>query len=107
MRILFLGPRVTKYDTRTPEREPLGGTQSAVASLSRELAALGNEVVVVNGVEPHVSDGVRFVNLPCDADMINRFDAMVVVGSTMGQIVRDLDVTIPLILWCHHAADQA
>ena len=108
MKIMFIDLMGLAYDTTTPFKAPMGGTQSAVAYLSKELAALGNQVTVINGVpEPRESDGVHFTCLPCPTEIMNEFDVIVVVAAAIGQTIRGLGVTRPMILWCHHAADQS
>jgi len=108
MKILFLDLMGLAYDTTSPFKMPLGGTQSAVAYLSKELAALGHDVMVINGVpEPRETDGVRFDSLPCPTHVMNEFDVIVLVAAAIGQTIRGLGVTRPMILWCHHAHDQA
>ncbi len=108
MKILFIDLMGLAYDTQTPFKSPMGGTQSAVSYLSKELAALGNEVTVINGVpEPRMTDGVQFTSLPCPTDVMNSFDVIVLVAAAIGDKIRQLGVTRPMILWCHHASDQA
>ncbi len=108
MKILFLDLMGLPYDTTTPYKTPLGGTQSAVTYLAKELAALGNQVKVINGVpEPRETDGVQFSSLPCPTEEMNSFDVIVMVAASIGQTIRGLGVTRPMILWCHHAHDQA
>lgn len=106
MRILIFDPMLVDYDTRSPETKPLGGTQSAILYLARELAGLGNKVTVINGAEPRTTDGVQFINPPLSAEIANGFDVMVVSSTAIGHLIRNLGITIPLILWCHHANDQ-
>jgi len=107
MKILIVDPSCWPYDTRTPAQRSLGGTQSAVVYLARELARLGHQPVVVNGVpEPVTTEGVGFLALPIETPYINSFDVIVVVGGAMGRILRDIGATRPLVLWCHHATDQ-
>ncbi len=107
MKILFFDPSGWNYDTTTPGKSPLGGTQSAVAYLSARLADIGHEVMVINGVpNPTFIDGVRFTALPCPTTVMNEFDVMITVGTSLGRTVRDTGYTGPLVLWCHHANDQ-
>jgi len=108
MKILFIDLMGLAYDTQTPFKSPLGGTQSAVAYLTKELAALGNDVTVINGVpEPRETDGVHFTSLPCPTEVMNSFDVIILVAAAIGEKIRQLGVTRPMILWCHHASDQA
>lgn len=108
MKILFVDLMGIAYDTTTPFTSPMGGTQSAVAYLSKELVELGHEVMVINGVsEPRETDGVRFTCLPCPTEEMNSYDVIVLVAAAIGLTIRGLGVTRPMILWCHHAPDQS
>ena len=49
MKIAFLDLSGIDFDPLTPETKPLGGMQSAVCYLSRELARRGHEVTLFNG----------------------------------------------------------
>ena len=107
MKILFVDPMGFAYNTRTPTRSPLGGTQSAVLYLSQALAALGHAVTVINGVEAtEVSDAVTFTPFPYSTADMNAQDLIVVVAAPLGQRLRQLGVDRPIVLWCHHATDQ-
>lgn len=62
------------YDGRDLERKPLGGTESSVIRLSRELARRGHDVTVLSNCETAVEDhGVRWQPLggalPRDCDL--------------------------------------
>jgi len=106
MKILFFEPSGWIYDTTTPLKAPLGGTQSAVAYLSAALVRAGAGVMVVNGVpQPIVSDGVHFVG-DCSTELLNGFDIVVVVSAAAGSRLRAIGCRTPMVLWCHHAADQ-
>jgi predicted O-linked N-acetylglucosamine transferase (SPINDLY family)/GR25 family glycosyltransferase involved in LPS biosynthesis len=61
MKIVFVDQMQTKpYTPNTPAHAPLGGTQSAICYYVRELAKLGYELVLVNGVsEACEEDGVH------------------------------------------------
>jgi hypothetical protein len=108
MKIAFIDPYPYPYNAETPLKQPLGGTQSAVAYLSAELVRLGAHVTVVNGVEePATSAGVSFVpKAMLSARFLNQFDAAVVVAGAQGRTLRDHGVTVPMVLWCHYAPDQ-
>ncbi|TAF85606.1 MAG: hypothetical protein EAZ49_25965 [Oscillatoriales cyanobacterium] len=59
MKIGFLDTYTWDYNIETPYREPLGGTQSAICYLAEALAALGNEVFLLNNTsEPGMWRGV-------------------------------------------------
>lgn len=107
MKILFIDPIQLVYDTTTPARQPLGGTQSAVVYLTAALARIGHEVAVINArPEPTETDGVRFLSLPMPSTEMNGYDAIVLVSRAMAGIVRGVGCDRPLALWCHHATDQ-
>jgi glycosyltransferase involved in cell wall biosynthesis len=48
MNILILARMTTAFDGSTVEKQPLGGSESALLYMSRELAALGHRVVIFN-----------------------------------------------------------
>jgi glycosyltransferase involved in cell wall biosynthesis len=108
MNVLFFDPTQWVYDADTPFQRPLGGTQSAVSYLTPELAKLGINVTVLNGIqEPSLSRGVQFRPLPCLTEELNSFDVIVVVSSPRaGLSVRSVGCDRPMVLWCHHAVDQ-
>jgi glycosyltransferase involved in cell wall biosynthesis len=107
VKILFIDPMGFAYDAHTPCVSPLGGSQSALVYLAIELARQGVEVVVVNGIgTPVISEGLQFTHLPCSADFMNDFDAIVLAAAARGHMVRMAGARVPMILWCHHAADQ-
>jgi glycosyltransferase involved in cell wall biosynthesis len=108
MKIVFVDPAPLDYTSETPLNEPLGGAQSAVAYLSAELARQGEEVCVINGVaEERMSSGVQFLGLNrLTVDLLDRFDAVVMVSEAQGHRLRAAGVKAPMFLWCHHAHDQ-
>lgn len=61
MKIVFVDQMKTKpYTPNTPAHAPLGGTQSAICYYVSELAKLGHELILVNGVaEACEEDGVH------------------------------------------------
>ncbi len=52
MKILFACLTPVTFDAGTPEREPLGGTESCVCYLARQLAANGHEVSLMTRDAP-------------------------------------------------------
>jgi glycosyltransferase involved in cell wall biosynthesis len=110
MRVAFLDPANWDYDSATPLRRPLAGSQSALCYLAVELARAGHEVAVLNGIAVAGEyDGVRFLNMRDGATgvFLNRFDALVVLNLADALFLQqDLDIRIPKVLWLSHAHDQ-
>lgn len=110
MRLMFID--VTRdFGLATPLEMPLGGTQSAVAYLARELKDAGHDVTIANATErDRIEDGVRFVpwqRFPVEgaADM----DAIIPVLAPPAWIecLHQTYAGKPVWLqWCHHDANQ-
>lgn len=71
------------YDGSTLAKRGLGGSESAVILMSRELAALGFDVTVINNcidreVSPGVYDGVRYIDHSAVPTITNpKFDVVI------------------------------
>ncbi|MDQ0454962.1 glycosyltransferase family 4 protein [Rhizobium paknamense] len=109
MKILFFIPFAPDFDPQTPYERPLGGTESAVAYLSAELARAGATVTLLNPRAPErVVQGVRVV--PPQAfspDQVRSQDLVVVVSGAFGQKLRQsIGPSTPMVLWCHLMSDQ-
>ena len=91
------------YTADTPFEAPLGGTESAAVYLAVELAARGHAVTFINFTS--TPGRYRNVDFPGAAavsrDMLNSFDAVVVVSRAIGKRIRETGVTVPLVLWQH------
>lgn len=113
MRLLFID--ITReFHLNTPLETPLGGLQSAICYLARELAAAGHRVTVANGVsEPVTEDGVHFIpwqRYPLqggpDLDAVIPTLVPPELMKLWHAAFRD-NYNAPLwLLWCHHDADQ-
>src|SRR5690348_15577364 len=83
MNILFVSKHL-QYNVATPEREPLGGSESCLSYLARALAARGHNLTVMLNLPPETPDmlmGVRHVPLAYAASKAffeaSQFDAIV------------------------------
>lgn len=111
MLIAFLDVSPIDYTPATPYERPIGGTQSAAAYLSVELARRGHTVFLINSTTtPGVYSDVTCLNLSEGGPgaFLNGFDVVVVVSGTLGTYMRQAEkVTTRMVLWAHMAHDQA
>ncbi len=111
MRIAFVDFTPWDYTPLTPDKAPLGGTQSAVCYLARQLAADGQAVSLINGAaRPALVEGVAVVPLTDVGAERVLADCQVAVLISTGHAVRKLKALLArdarLVLWTQHAADQ-
>src|SRR3984893_8646854 len=103
MRIAFCDPTALDYTVETPERRPLGGSQSALCYLAVELAALGHSISVINNTStPGHYRGVNCThfNLGLSPTVLNGFDVVVVLNQALGAAMRQkYRADVPLVLW--------
>ncbi len=107
MRLAFVDSSGWNYDASTPYEQPMGGSQSALCYLAPELIKHGHTVYVFRGTgAPSLCGGAVFAP-QADAEdpgALNTFDAVISLNAVQGRTFRDkLDVTVPLLLWLHHA----
>ena len=110
MHIAFLDMSGWQYTVDTPYCQPLGGSQSGMCYLAVELVRLGHAVTIINGNQaPTECCGVQLrntseINSP---RFLNSFDTVVVLNGAIGRLLRrDFRVTVPMVFWIHHAANQ-
>lgn len=111
MKILFVNLSPLRFDVSTPEKEPLGGTESCVAYLATELAKT-NEVWLLANTQATVSRSVRHLDINAHFEpsffATQRFDVIVVVSAVAAvPTFRRLSPSSKIILWSHMAPDQA
>jgi len=103
MRIAFFDPSLLDYTVETPERRPLGGSQSALCYLAVELAALGHSVSIISNTStPGHYRGVNCTHFSfgLSTSVINGFDVLVVLNQALGTALRQkYRVSVPLVLW--------
>ncbi|MCU0547382.1 MAG: tetratricopeptide repeat protein [Oscillatoriaceae cyanobacterium Prado104] len=108
MKIAFLDTYTWDYTIETPYRQPLGGTQSAICYLAEALAALGNEVFLLNNTSVSgMSRGVNCKRRTADAEnlkLMRSLDVLILVNiaGKVGQIKPHLGEQTKLILWIHN-----
>jgi len=106
MKLLFIDLSPRAYDCLTGLSEPLGGTQSAVAGLSKALALRGHDVTVVNGVaEPREVENVKFIS-QSEKVQPNDYDILIPVSVPLGRKLKSVGCTKPIVLWAHHDSNQ-
>ncbi len=108
MRITFADFSGWDFHVGSVDLIPLGGTQSAVCYLLRELARQQHDVTLVSSTsQPGVHHGVQCAAWPPSAVIDPRWldtDAFVcVLSAGNGTMLRPaLPPRVPLILWCQH-----
>lgn len=93
MRIAFYDPGPRDYTIETLEREPVGGTESAMLYLAEALTGLGHEVAIINGTSrPGAYRRIEHVArmAGCRTDFLTSFDAVVMISAPIGERFRQL-----------------
>jgi glycosyltransferase involved in cell wall biosynthesis len=110
VRILFLHRTIVDYTTETPYLQAIGGTESALAYLAAELAALGHRVqLLTNTSAPGTYRGVECLNhrAALTRALVDAANVIVVSNESAARELRDkFGAAKPLVLWCQHADDQ-
>jgi glycosyltransferase involved in cell wall biosynthesis len=114
MKLLFVNNQPVRFNVETPAREPLGGTESAIAYLARQLAANGHDITVMAELPPGTPErlgGVRHlpITLIQDATFFatQDFDAVIAVSAPMlAQSLRQMAPRALHIAWLHALPDQ-
>jgi glycosyltransferase involved in cell wall biosynthesis len=110
MRIAFLDLSGFQFTVNTPYERPLGGSHSALCYLAVELARLGHEITIFNGVPSSSNRGsveVEHFENARTPGKLNRFDVVVVLNLAIGRTLRHgVGITKPIVLWTGHAHDE-
>ena len=113
MKLCFLHPGQMQFNVDTPFHQPLGGTESALAYLAIELAALGHQITLLSNTEDTgMMRGVTCLNyarqIETDYLASQAFDGIVVINATrLGPILKKrLNEGTQLILWATLDVDQ-
>jgi glycosyltransferase involved in cell wall biosynthesis len=100
------------YDVRTPQVQPLGGSQSALCYLATALARRGERVTTLTGAtKPRTVLGVqclRHEEIP--VEVFSAADTLTIVLNGPADAIRAIREVIPAgkpaVLWTQHAHDQ-
>jgi glycosyltransferase involved in cell wall biosynthesis len=101
VRVVFADDGI-RFDGRTLDNEPLGGVESSVTFLVRELAKRGHQVSVHNRCEQAIScDGVEWIplsrGLPEEADLY--------IANRADQLIGQIPKARKSIFWIHNPAN--
>lgn len=111
MKILFINASGLQYDVATPDVKPLGGTESSICYLARELASRGHTIFLAGGDHHKNVMNVTHVNFNAinDHNFFNTLDFDVIVVPSKPRLFLHLNKMAPLakkVLWNHMAPDQ-
>jgi glycosyltransferase involved in cell wall biosynthesis len=114
MKLLFVNLSGLRFTVATPDVEPLGGTESALCYLARQLARNGHDVCVVCHTPDKTPDkiqGVRHVPatalLNGDFLAAENFDTIISNNNPVaGSALRAMAPKAFLLLWCHVVPDH-
>jgi glycosyltransferase involved in cell wall biosynthesis len=114
VKILFVSLSGLSFTVATPEHEPLGGTESCICYLARQLATTGHHVTLMTRLPegtPEVVHGVRHcpTQLAQNATFFKaeNFDVIIVSNAVIAApFLRDLNPKTKIILWNHVAPDH-
>ena len=106
MKILFICLSNLKFDVRTPYDKPLGGTESAIAYLSVELAKLGHAVTLMCNSPAQKLDSVDHMPVSEDIAGLNPDVVILVSAPQAAPGVKAIVPQAKLILWNHLMPDQ-
>lgn len=110
-RIAFLDRIAWDYRVDTPDRRPLGGSQSALCYLARALARRGHEVRTVTMTRsPGRIDGVDCLSAEGGYALFAGAEVVIVLNDPDPHVAEALRPVVgaktPLVLWTQHDVDQ-
>ena len=109
MKIAFFDSKNLDYSPATPGSRPLGGSQSGLCYLSRNMARAGHKVALVNNIsQPGIYSGVDCpgIEVGSRSEYLNEFDVVIVLNGAHGAPFRKHGVKPTMVLWCQHDVDQ-
>lgn len=105
MKIAFVDLSGIDFNPLTPETQPLGGMQSGVCYLARELQKRGHDVLIFNGSSTEGEfDGVRLVNFRRHFSAARHDCDAYISISCAGLTLRPFTRGKPLILFTGHSS---
>ena len=115
MKLLFANHQPVRFNVETPAHTPLGGTESCIAWLTRQLAARGHDVTLVTTLPPGTPEHLQGVrHLPLEALQASslfaaqEFEAIIAVGSLgLAPTLRAQAPRALQVAWLHALPDQA
>lgn len=115
MKILFINLSNLRFTVATPETEPLGGTESAICYLARNLAARGHDVTLIVKRPEGAAEMIARVRhaepeLLRNGDYLaaQNFDTIIVSNAPVaGPSLRDMAPRAKILLWNHLAPNHS
>lgn len=114
MKILFFNMSPLVFDVSTPGREPLGGSESSVCYLARQMAKDGHDVTLMARLPEGTAErvmGVRHKPVSAIGDThffaAEKFDAVITSNAAIAcPRLKELNPKALNIFWCHMLPDQ-
>ena len=115
MKILFVNLSPLKFNAATPDTEPLGGTESCICYLSRQLAANGHDITLMTRLPEGfsgIAHGVRHQPVAAIKDKgffdAEKFDIIISCNAPVAcPHLREISPQSKLLLWDHVLPEQA
>jgi len=109
MRWLFVAIGFSKFDIKSVDERPIGGTESSLIYLMKSLAKSGHETHFFTPLADDII--IKNINQRClnnVSDIKNiKADVIVYVGeTTLIKQIKEIHKNIPLIYWEHQASNQ-
>jgi glycosyltransferase involved in cell wall biosynthesis len=114
VKILFVNLSPLVFDVATPEREPLGGTESCLCYLARQLAQNGHDITIAARLPEGALDtllGVRQRPVAVIQDQsffaAETFDVIICLNAALAcPTLREMSPSSVLLLWDHIPPEQ-
>lgn len=109
MKILFICFSGLKFTVDTPDKEPLGGTESAVCYLARAFAQRGHEVRLMSAIPEDLPESILGVQHLAMNDKLENYEPDIVIVPSAPSAVPGIQKAFPkaeVILWNHMRPDQ-